>query len=252
VTVKEKEEMEQTSKSAPTEEEHADELLTLWEMELRMLEDWLDHPEPTYGCKETVMISGEEHSVELLRNFGQEAEQMETTTLRSAAEGKDKLQSGEPLEEAGDAPAGELAEAKLSEKEAEQQLSGKTAEMNFAVGWQAKATRDGENRMGDRIDLPICREEVQPRRLHKENQQLEQLDEEVEEIRKMMLRSAAESVSKGMNRREPAIVAGKMQQQRSGGADGQLQRTVWDPGGFQQQSWEAHEQELMNFCSSGV
>jgi hypothetical protein len=39
------------------------------------------------------------------------------------------------------------------------------------------------------------------------------------------------------------------QQQRSSGADGQLQRTVWDPGGFQQPCWEAHEQELMIFAA---
>jgi hypothetical protein len=38
---------------------------------------------------------------------------------------------------------------------------------------------------------------------------------------------------------------------QSRGAEGQLQEKVWDPGGFQQ-SWEAHEQELMNFCSRGV
>jgi hypothetical protein len=62
-----------------------------------------------------------------------------------------------------------------------------------------------------------------------------------------MLGSTTESVRKGLNRREPAIAAGKMQQQRGGGADGQLQRTILDPGGFQQQRREAHEQELMNF-----
>jgi hypothetical protein len=41
------------------------------------------------------------------------------------------------------------------------------------------------------------------------------------------------------------------QQQEKRGAEGQLQEKVWDPGGFQQ-SWEAHEQELMNFHSHGV
>jgi hypothetical protein len=29
------------------EEEHTVEMLTQWEIELRMLEDWLDNPEPT-------------------------------------------------------------------------------------------------------------------------------------------------------------------------------------------------------------
>jgi hypothetical protein len=64
-----------------------------------------------------------------------------------------------------------------------------------------------------------------------------------------MLSSAAETASnEKLRRREPARAAGQQQQQqRSDGADGQLQRTVWDPGGFQQRCWEAHEQELMKF-----
>jgi hypothetical protein len=62
-----------------------------------------------------------------------------------------------------------------------------------------------------------------------------------------MLRSAARNYSEEkLSRRKPTIAAGKKQQQQSSGADGQLQRTVWDLGGFQQ-SREAHEQELMNF-----
>jgi hypothetical protein len=116
-TVKEEEEMGQTSRFEPVEEkehskewlkifsqeaekktvaalkltarakeENTNEFLTQWEMELRMLEDWLDHLEPTHGCKETIMISGEEHSVECLRNFGREAEQMEIAALEPAAE----------------------------------------------------------------------------------------------------------------------------------------------------------------------
>jgi hypothetical protein len=73
---------------------------------------------------------------------------------------------------------------------------------------------------------------------------LEQLEEVIEEIRRLMLRSAQESISKGeAEQKEAYIAAGKkqqQQQQQSSGADGQLQRIVWDPGGFQQ-SWEAHE-----------
>jgi hypothetical protein len=72
-TVKE-EEKEQTLMSAPTEkEENSDELLTQWEQEMKMLEDWLDNPEPEDGFQETVMqIAGEEHSTELLKNFSRE------------------------------------------------------------------------------------------------------------------------------------------------------------------------------------
>jgi hypothetical protein len=128
-----------------------------------------------------------------------------------------------------------MAEAKLSKGEAEQQLSEETAKLESTTEWKDKATRDGEDFKGDRDDLPICREEVQWSRLQKESQPLEQLDEIIEEIRRMMLISA-EAVSKGkLSRGEPAIAAGQQQQQqRSSGADGQLQRTVWDPGGFQQ------------------
>jgi hypothetical protein len=179
---------EQVSKSTPAEEEHADKMLTPWEMELEMLEDWLNHPEPVDDCHEkTVMQMLErEHSEKLLKNFSQGAEQMMTAVLRSAAEGESEFQSEEQLEEAGDAPAGELAEAKLSEGEAEKRLSDQTAELNFAAEWQAEATEE-ENSMGDLVDLPIDKdEEVQPRRLHKESQPLDQLDEVIEGIRRLM------------------------------------------------------------------
>jgi hypothetical protein len=116
-------------------------------------------------------------------------------------------QPKERLEGAGDIPAGELAEEKLSEGETEQQLSDGTAELKFAAGWQAKATRDGESHKGDQFYLPTDKEELQLRRLHKENQPLEQLDRVIEEIRKLMLRSA-EVVSKGKSSRgEPAIAS---------------------------------------------
>jgi len=46
------------------------------------------------------------------------------------------------------------------------------------------------------------------------------LDELIEGIRRLMLGSTTEPVRKGLNRRKPAIAAGKMQQQRGGGADG--------------------------------
>jgi hypothetical protein len=68
--------------------------------------------------------------------------------------------------------------------------------------------------MGDHDDLPTDKEELQQRRLHKKSQPLEQLDRVIEEIRKLMLRSA-EVVSKGeLNRREPTIAAGKKQKRK--------------------------------------
>ena len=56
-------------------------------------------------------------------------------------------------------PTRELVEANLSEGEAEKQISDKTAEEEFAIGWPVSATRDGHSR-GDRIVLPISDEEV--------------------------------------------------------------------------------------------
>jgi hypothetical protein len=145
----------------PTEEEHAVEVLTPWEKELEMLEDWLNNPEPVDDCHEqTVMqILGEEHSIEFLRNFSQEAEQMMTAALKPATEDESEFQSEEQLGEAGDEPTEELAEASLSKEEAEKQLSNETAEMEFAVGWQAKATRRWRKNKGDQDDPPIDKEE---------------------------------------------------------------------------------------------
>jgi hypothetical protein len=102
-------------------------------------------------------------------------------------------QPQEQLEEVEVIPTQEeLTEANLSEEEAEQQLSDGTAELEFAAGWQAKCHKRDENSMGDQVDLPIAKEEVQQRRLPK-SQPLEQLEEVIEEIRRLMLRSAARS-----------------------------------------------------------
>jgi hypothetical protein len=253
-TVKEGEK-EKILMSAPTEEEHTVEMLTPWEIELIMLEDWLNNPEPEDGCQKTVTkIAREEHSTKLLRNFSQEAEQKMTIALKHAAEDEAEFQSEEQLEEAGTEPTqGKMVEANLSEEEeAEQQFSKGTPELKFAAEWKLSATRGDEDNMRDQVGLSIDKygeEEVQQKRLHKKSQPQEQLEEVIEEIKKLMLRSAEETVSKEkLNRRDPAIAAGKQQQQQqqSIGASRQFQRKIWDPGGFQH-SWSAHEQELMNF-----
>jgi tRNA U34 5-methylaminomethyl-2-thiouridine-forming methyltransferase MnmC len=225
-------------------------------MELEMLEDWLNNPEPVDEFREhtTMQMLAEENSEEFLKNFGQGAEQMITVMSRHATTDEGKFQSEEQLEEARIQPAqGEMAEANLSEKVTEQQViqeEEKTAELNFAIGWQVEATKRYKDGMGDLVDLPICREEVQWSRLQEESQPWEQLDEIIEEIRRMMIIST-EAFNKGkLSRRRPAIVVGKMQQQhQSRGAYGQIQGTVWDPGGFQQWCWEAHEQEIMIFAA---
>jgi hypothetical protein len=115
----------------------------------------------------------EENSKEFLENFSQGAEQLMMTTMsRHAATDEGKFQFKEKMEEDGIQPTqGEMEEASLSEKVTEQYVSqeDKTAELNFAAGWQVEATEE-EYAMGDLVDLPICREEVQWSRLQKESQ----------------------------------------------------------------------------------
>jgi hypothetical protein len=94
VTVREKGDPEKTSKSTPAEEEHANKMLTPWEMELEMLEDWLNHPELEDECHEktVIEISRKENSEKLLKNFSQGSEQlMMSAVLRHAAEDEGEL-----------------------------------------------------------------------------------------------------------------------------------------------------------------
>ena len=87
---------------------------------------------------------------------------MMTAMSRHAVVDEEKFQSEEQLEEAGIQPAkGEIVEASMSEQMTEQQISqeDKTAELNFAAGWQVEATEE-ENGMGDLVDIPISMKEV--------------------------------------------------------------------------------------------
>jgi hypothetical protein len=73
------------------------------------------------------------------------------------------------------------------------------------------------------------------------------LDEVIEDIRRLMLESKESASKEKLSRREATVEKQKQQQQQRDGVGRQLQRVVWDPGGFQQPRWRAHEQELMNF-----
>jgi hypothetical protein len=123
------------------------------------------------------------------------------------------------LEEVGLEPTQEeLTEENLSEEEVEQQLNDGTVELESVAEWKTSSIRGCKYNMGDQDNLPTDKVELQPRRLHKKSQPLEQLDRVIEDIRKMML-SSAEAVSKeDLNRREHAIATGKkkkkMQQQQ--------------------------------------
>jgi hypothetical protein len=61
--------------------------------------------------------------------------------------------------------------------------------------------------MGDLVYLPIFKEELQWRRLHEQNQPLQQLDKIIEQIRKLMLKSTQETTKKKkLSRRETIAV----------------------------------------------
>jgi hypothetical protein len=47
-----------------------------------------------------------------------------------------------------------------------------------------------------------------------------------------MLRSAETTSEEKLGRRKEAAAAAAQQQQQQNGADGKLQRLIWDPGGF--------------------
>jgi hypothetical protein len=97
-----------------------------------------------------------------------------------------------------------MIEFSPSEEVVKQQLSDETIELESVVEWKAKAKR-GKNNTGDQDDLPIDKEELQPSILQKKSQSMEQLDEVIEEIRKLMLRSVEGAVNKEkMDIKEPA------------------------------------------------
>jgi hypothetical protein len=123
-------------------------------------------------------------------------------------------------------------------------------ELKSAIEWKLDVTRGYKDNMGDQVDLPTDEKKVQQRRLHKKSQPLEQLDRVIEEIKKLMLRSAEVVNKEELNRGETAIAAGKKKKKKQHswrGARGQLHKRIWDPGGFQHWRRGAHEQELMIF-----
>jgi hypothetical protein len=89
--------------------------------------------------------------------------------------------------------------------------------------------------------------EMQQNEMKEKSQPLDQLEEVIEEVKRLMLEATQGETNKEVwDRRKPAGAAGKKKQQGKG-ADGQLQEKVWDPGGSQQYRRESHEQELMIF-----
>jgi hypothetical protein len=100
--------------------------------------------------------------------------------------------------------------------------------------------------MGDHDDLPNGQKFLQLRRLQKQDQPWEQLDEVIEEIMELMLNSADTASRERLSRRKQQ----QQQQCRSSsssknGADGSSKDLFGIQEDFQQLRGEAHEQELM-------
>jgi hypothetical protein len=111
--------------------------------------------------------------------------------------GEGAYQPKEQLEEVGVEPTQEkVTESNLSEEEAKQHLSDETTELESAARWQDKAIGDGEKIKGDQYDLPIEKEKMQHKILHKENQPFKQLDRVIEEIRELMVMSIVEAAKR--------------------------------------------------------
>jgi hypothetical protein len=96
---------------------------------------------------------------------------------------------------------------------------------------QVKLEMD-EGGMGDHDDLPMCKKNLQLRRLHEQDQPREQLDTVIEEIMVLMIQSAETASEERLSRREEAATTQKQQQQQQNGVDEKLQIFVCDPGGF--------------------
>jgi hypothetical protein len=71
-----------------------------------------------------------------------------------------------------------------------------------------------------------CKREASP---------VDQLDREIEEIRRLMLESTKKIVNNRwrLTRGDPATATGQQQEKQSRRAGGQLRAKVWDPGGSQ-------------------
>jgi hypothetical protein len=221
VTAREEEELEQNLEAAQADEEeneHSKEWLNIF----------IHKAKESVALKLTTEEGKEsEHSEEWLNIFSQEDEKTATGEFPAEKEEADSICFADLWEQ-------------IESLEERVKLQGVHIQ-------QVKLETDEEG-MGDPENLPMCQKFLQLRRLHEQSQPLEQMDAVIEEIRRLMLGSAETASEERLSRREAAAVAVRKKHQQNG-ADEQLQRMIWDPGGFQHQRWEAHEQELMNFVA---
>jgi len=83
------------------------------------------------------------------------------------------------------------------------------------VEWQVNTTIYEGDTLGDQCDFPKDKGYMQQYSLQQKNQPMEQLDEVVEEIRKLMLDSTEELVSmRKMGNKKPTRAVGMMQEKK--------------------------------------
>jgi hypothetical protein len=130
----------------------------------------------------------DEHSEEWLNIFSQETE--ETTTWEFAEEEEEE--------------ADNINFVDMYEQIEALERRMKVQSMHIQ---QVRLEVDEEEGMGDHSDLPICRKFLQLGRLHKWGQPIQQLDEVIEDIRKLMVESAETASKEKLGRKEAASAA---------------------------------------------
>jgi hypothetical protein len=196
-----------------------------------------------------------ECSEEQLNDFSQQAERAVASRLTAEKEKEEEEHSEEWLDifstEAENNATWEVAEEENTDSICLVDLWEQMEALEERVKVQGmhiqRVKLETDEGMGDRDDLPNGQKFLQLGRPQKLNQPLEQLDEAIKDIRRLMLRSAQTTSEEQLGRRKAAAAQRKQQQQN--GAYEKLQRLVWDPGGFQPFREEAHEQELMIFAA---
>jgi hypothetical protein len=177
---------------------------------IKQYQDWLCNPAIEQDFLETVMQDGEESQQE------------------------EKLNKSRLIPTQGyDIKAEKMVEVNLLEDMVKQQLSNMVVEFEPALEWQVNVIKD-EVKIEDKNE----EEEMQQQnRLLKRSHPVDQLDKDIEEIRKMMFKLVQETANNGerWNRRDLATEGKQQQQQQGIGGNGKLQIQVWDPRGSQLQ-----------------
>jgi len=127
-------------------------------------------------------------------------------------------QLGEQLEETGiESAPRKLAENNMLSEIVEQQFSEETAELKSAAQRKFSITGEEDSMRGQyNLSFHQQKEDMQQNNLHEgRSQSTELLDRVIEQIRRLMLRSEQEEVSKEkIKKGEPTIVAGKNKQKK--------------------------------------